>query len=41
MSFIALIFHVEQIENAEADRALIAWEHKMGPCAPSPPSALT
>ena len=32
MSFIAPIFHVEQIENAEADRALAAWGHKMGPC---------
>ena len=24
--------HIERIENADADRALIAWGHKMGPC---------
>jgi hypothetical protein len=30
--FIAPIQHIEQIENKDADRALIKWEHKMGPC---------
>ncbi len=30
--FIAPIQHIEAIENAEADAALIAWGHKMGPC---------
>jgi antitoxin VapB len=29
---VAPIAHVEQIENDEADRALVAWQHKMGPC---------
>jgi antitoxin VapB len=29
---VAPIFHVEQIEGAESERALVAWGHKMGPC---------
>lgn len=26
------IAHIEEIDISEANRALIAWEHKMGPC---------
>jgi antitoxin VapB len=26
------ILHIEAISNSEADRLLLAWEHKMGPC---------
>lgn len=32
MSFIAPIAHVEQIDMEEANRALVAWGHQMGPC---------
>lgn len=32
MSFIAPIAHVEQIDMEEANRALVAWNHAMGPC---------
>jgi hypothetical protein len=26
------LMHVEQIDGTEADRALVVWGHKMGPC---------
>jgi hypothetical protein len=26
------IAHIEQIENGDADRALVDWGHRMGPC---------
>ena len=29
---ISPLVHLAQIENAEADRALVSWGHKMGPC---------
>lgn len=29
---VAPVQHLEMIENSEADRALTAWGHKMGPC---------
>lgn len=29
---IPTLVHVAQIENRDADRALVAWDHKMGPC---------
>lgn len=32
MLIVPEIVHVAQIERKDADRALVAWEHKMGPC---------
>ena len=29
---VAPIIHIEQIENLDADRALLRWNHRMGPC---------
>ena len=28
----APIIHLEQVDNVDADKLLVAWEHKMGPC---------